>query len=169
MTPQTFRQRAGLAAVGIVILALVGCGGRPPTTQALSGLQSRVLDVTQASAQKHYAAALSELEALAAALAKAKKAGTVTSARAAGIQASIDLVRTDLQAEISAAKATPSATPQEPPAGQKDNGHTPKATPENNGNGKPGKGNDNGGPSPSAPPIPAPTVTQPPPTSGSGN
>jgi len=93
-----------LAGVGLAGSMLAGCAGATTAlhADAASELQSGVLAVSTAAAAGDYTSAQTALDALRGSLAEASAADTVTAARAAEIQAAIDLVAADLASSIAA-------------------------------------------------------------------
>lgn len=102
------RIRTRLAAVTVALLcagALSGCSTNAYDSDAAEELQARTLVVAKASAGGDWLGALKTLDELAADLADARAAGKLDEPRYRSIAASVDLVRTDLEANISADQA----------------------------------------------------------------
>lgn len=111
------RPLALAAAFLIAASALSGCSESIPEIQpgAASQLQDGVLAVSTAAADGEYAAAQSELTKVQADVLAFAKAGDVTPARSAEIQAAIKLVSADLAAAIAETPA-PTKAPEAPEA-----------------------------------------------------
>ena len=129
------RPLALAAAFLIAASALSGCAESIPELKpgAASQLQDGVLEVSTAAAAGEYAAAQSALTEVQADVLAFAKAGDVTPARSAEIQAAIKLVSADLAAAIAA--TPPTKAPEAPEATEE-----PEPSPE-----------------PTATPAPAPT------------
>lgn len=133
----------------LVFACLTGCSpADPPIAPATAAqLQSAVRDVTAAAADGKMQQAAKSLDRLEAALREAMARGRLSPSRYARIQASIDLVRTDLSALLPAA---PDPTPTPAPTKTVIEIRTPTVapTPGSNGTGdqgkNKGKGNGNG-------------------------
>ena len=100
---------AATCAVSLVTGALSGCALIPhvPDSPAALRMQASVSAVTQAAAADDPAGAIAALDALEVQLKQDTASGAISADRSARIQASIDLVRADLTAEL----PTPSPTP----------------------------------------------------------
>ncbi|KQQ10009.1 hypothetical protein [Rathayibacter sp. Leaf296] len=100
-------RRAWPAAVVTAVLLLSGCSAADPSIDDATAqtLDDAVVAVAERASADDFAGALTELEALQAALAAALAAGTVTQERAASIQAEADVVRGDLEAAVGAGEA----------------------------------------------------------------
>jgi hypothetical protein len=142
----TARAIAVLAGMTLAVVSLTGCSNAPADLSAstASRLQTGVLAVSTQAAGGDYAAAQSALGAVQGDLLAAAAAGSVSSQRAAQIQAAINLVGADLSAAIEASKPTPTSEPapvvtvEAPPptdAGNSGNNGDQKSD-------KPGKGKD---------------------------
>jgi len=94
-----------LALVLVLALGLSGCAPAPryPASVA-AGLQRRVMAVAKECADGNFSEALTKLADLQSAAASAQADGTIDPGRHARIVTAIDLVRQDLQGEISAAE-----------------------------------------------------------------
>ena len=160
------RRRAGWLAPALAfMLVFSGCAQSDTDLNAESAaqLQSLVVSVAETAATGDYAAAMSELDALQAALDAARDQGEVSDERAATIQAAIDVVRADLvQAAESATPSAPAEEPVEAPApvapvapgpdegdgdegGPGDEGNPGNGNDGNSGNGNGNSGNGNNG------------------------
>lgn len=130
----TLRIRLVLATAGIGLVGslLTGCatGTSALTADTAAGLQDGVLTVSEAAANGDFAGAQSALATVQADLTAASTGDGVTDARAAEIQAAIDLVATDLAAALAA--GTPAETPDEAPVQTpaETEAPTPNETPE---------------------------------------
>ena len=100
-------RRAWPAAVVTAVLLLSGCSAADPSIDDATAqtLDDAVVAVAERASADDFAGALTELEALQAALAAALAAGTVTQERATSIQAEADVVRGDLEAAVAAGEA----------------------------------------------------------------
>jgi outer membrane biosynthesis protein TonB len=114
----TRRGRLALMVAGIALAGsmLTGCATGTPDLNAdtAAGLQDGVLTVTTAAADGDFAGAQAALDTVQADLTAASAAEGVTAARAAEIQAAIDLVAGDLAAAIES--GVPAEAPVEPEA-----------------------------------------------------
>lgn len=107
------------AIVGVVLaVALSGCAGAPTSREnaAAKRLRAGVQGVSASAAAGDFSSAQSALDALEADLLTATAAGDVTGIRSAQIQSAINLVGTDLDAAIEAAKPVVIDTPTPAPA-----------------------------------------------------
>ncbi|MCJ1695658.1 hypothetical protein MT349_07675 [Rathayibacter caricis] len=100
-------RRTWPAAVVTAVLLLSGCSAADPSIDDATAqtLDDAVVAVAERASADDFAGALTELEALQAALAAALASGSVTPERAASIQAEADVVRGDLEAAIAAGEA----------------------------------------------------------------
>ncbi|TFD85865.1 hypothetical protein E3T61_17225 [Cryobacterium lactosi] len=119
MIARTFRSSRArfvlaVAGLGLAGSLLAGCAGASPELDsgAAATLQDGVLAVSSAAAAGDFATAQTELGTVQTALADASAADAVTAARAAEIQAAIDLVGADLAASIVASTPVPTSTPE---------------------------------------------------------
>lgn len=97
------RLRLGCAAVILAtLLAVAGCSATASEldTQTSGEWQSRVLAIAESAEAGDIPAALLELDALQAETAQARTDGEISAERAAIIQQSIDVVRSDLEADV---------------------------------------------------------------------
>ena len=106
-----FRPAAVLAAV----LVLSGCSASDSSIDDATAqtLDDAVVAVAERASVDDFAGALTELDALQAALDAALEAGSVTAERASAVQAEIEVVRSDLAAAVPA--PAPEATQEEEP------------------------------------------------------
>lgn len=106
--------RAG--AVLAAVLVLAGCSASDPSIDdgTAQTLDAAVVAVAERASVDDYAGALTELDALQAALDSALSSGGVTADRGAVIQTQVDTVRSDLDALLAAVPA-PSETPEPAP------------------------------------------------------
>ena len=126
------RRAALLATVLACTMVLTGCVGSsapiaPPVASPYpstiaSQLQAGVLSVSSAAAGEDPVSALTRLDELRAALADARARGEVTSARFESISAAIALVRSDLQAAITAQNKVKPGKTEDPGKGDHGNG-----------------------------------------------
>jgi len=102
-------RRSWPAAVLAAVLVLSGCSASDSSIDDATAqtLDDAVVAVAERASVDDFAGALTELEALQAALNAALEAGSVTAERASAVQAEIEVVRSDLAAAI-AAVPTPS-------------------------------------------------------------
>jgi ribosomal protein S20 len=107
------RLTIALASVVLVAVALTGCSSTPPDLQQSTAtqLQAGVQNVTAAAAAGDFEAAQASLEAVQSDLLTAAAADGVSAARAADIQAALNLVSADLLAAIEASKPEPTLAP----------------------------------------------------------
>ncbi|KQQ22241.1 hypothetical protein ASF48_03255 [Rathayibacter sp. Leaf299] len=100
-------RRTWPAAVVTAVLLLSGCSAADPSIDDATAqtLDDAVVAVAERASADDFAGALTELEALQAALAAALTSGSVTQERAASIQAEVDVVRGDLEAATAAGEA----------------------------------------------------------------
>ena len=137
------------AALALGVGVLAGCAG---TTTELSGdasaaMQTAVVSVAEAAAADDQTGAIARLDELQQQLDAALADGSVSTERAARIQAAIDAVRTDLQpVSEPTVEPTPEVTTDPPVTDNGDDGDN-SGPGNNNGNGKGnggGKGKDGG-------------------------
>lgn len=103
------RLRLGcVAAVLATLLAVAGCSATPSGLDTPTSVewQSRVLAIAESAEAGDIPTALLDLDALETETAQARTDGEISAERAAIIQQSIDVVRSDLEAEV-AAPVTP--------------------------------------------------------------
>lgn len=94
---------ACVAAVLATLLAVAGCSATPGLdTPTSAEWQSRVLAIAESAEAGDIPTALLDLDALEAETAQARTDGEISAERAAIIQQSIDVVRSDLEAEVAA-------------------------------------------------------------------
>ncbi|GEM_PF-5810934 len=112
------RRTIALAAVALVASALTGCSTTPPDLQQSTAaqLQTGVQNVTAAAAAGDFEAAQASLEAVQSDLLAAAAVEEVSAARAADIQAALNLVSADLVSAIEESKPEPTLAPAPAPA-----------------------------------------------------
>ena len=120
-----------LAVATLTLVLLSGCsrGASDIQPSTAKNLQTAVVTIAKSASSGNLTGALTQLTALESDLRQATAAGTVTGDRSARIQAAIEIVRSDIQAQLKSLAPTPSPSP-------------PSATPTpKDGHGKGDKGN----------------------------
>ena len=141
--------RFAVALAGAALIALLsGCASPTFDQTTATQLQESVVSVAESAAAGDFPGAVAELDELQTELDAAIEADLVTAARAARIQAAINVVRADLDVLVApAAPATEPTPPTEPidTGGAEDsgNGNSGKNSNGNSGNGN-GNGKENG-------------------------
>jgi len=148
MTATTSRLRRTLAAASValgLIGGLASCAADPEIgADTSAAYRAQVATIAQHSVAEDYAAAVAELDALAAEVDAAVASGSLDAARAERIRAAIALVRADLEAAIAAATPPPTAEPEPTaePADEAPGNSDGKGNKEDKGDKGKGKGGD---------------------------
>ena len=119
--------------VALVVAVLSGCAQAPTdiSPSTAKELQSAVVTISQSASAGDLSGALTQLDALENTLRQKTAAGAITGDRSTRIEAAIEVVRSDLEAQIAALTPTPAPEP------------TPTPTKSDKG-GKGDHGDDNG-------------------------
>ena len=115
--------------VALVVAVLSGCAQTPTdiSPSTAKELQSAVVTISQSASAGDLSGALTQLDALENTLRQKTAAGAITGDRSTRIEAAIEVVRSDLEAQIAALTPTPATDPTPTPTkgdkgGKGDNG-----------------------------------------------